>query len=90
MSIRLTDANLTLSADIKTLGALNRAFLRKISDRLIRPELNTPNIFYRAFRPGSYSRYDENLGFRSSNQSFTLLPIMKAFSMKARWLIRTA
>ncbi|OKO96497.1 hypothetical protein PENSUB_10672 [Penicillium subrubescens] len=69
---RLTDANLTLSADMKTLSALNRALLKKFSDHLSRPETNTPDIFYQAFRSGSYSRCAKNLGFRSSNQPFTL------------------
>lgn len=72
MRIRQADANLTLSADTRTLSTLNKAVLKKFSDHLIQPEENTPDVFYRAFRFGSYSRYDKDLGFRSSNQPFTL------------------
>lgn len=72
IKIRLLDASLTLPTDIGTLKALNKVLLSRSSEHLIRPEPNTPGIFYRAIRSSSYSRYDKDLGFRSSKQPFTL------------------
>jgi hypothetical protein len=72
IKIRLANAKLTLPSDIETLKALNKSLLSKGFDRLIPPEPNTLDVLYRAFRPGSYSRYDMKLGFRASDQPFTL------------------
>jgi hypothetical protein len=72
MRVRLTDASLTLPTDIKTLHTLSKVLLGRGSEHSDRPEPNTPGIFYRAFRSGSYSRYDKDLGFRSSRQPLTL------------------
>ena len=71
---RLTDAGLTLPADIKTLNTLSKVLLSQNFENLNRPEPNTPDIFYRAIRSDSHGRYDKHLGFRSSRQPFTLPP----------------
>jgi hypothetical protein len=72
MRVRLTDASLTLPTDIKTLHTLSKVLLGRGSEHSDGPEPNTPGIFYRAFRSGSYSRYDKDLGFRPSRQPLTL------------------
>lgn len=72
MRARITDASLTLPTDIKTLHTLSKVLLGRGFEHSGRPEPNTPDIFYRAFRPGSYSRHDKDLGFRSSRQPLTL------------------
>lgn len=41
--------------------------------RLSTPEPDTPEILYRAFRSDNHGRFDKHLGFRSSNQPFTLI-----------------
>jgi hypothetical protein len=71
---RLTDAGLTLPRDRKTPNTLSKVLLSQSPENLNRPEPNTPDIFYRAFRSDSHSRYDKQLGFRSSNQPSTLPP----------------
>ncbi|GLA78630.1 hypothetical protein AtubIFM55763_011644 [Aspergillus tubingensis] len=72
MRIRLADVLLTLSADTQTLNTLNKVLLSRSCEHSVRPEPNTPGIFYRSIRSSSYSRYDKHLGFRSSRQPFTL------------------
>ncbi|PYH78428.1 hypothetical protein BO82DRAFT_156603 [Aspergillus uvarum CBS 121591] len=69
---RLADADLTLPMDRGILKRLNKKVLGQSFDRLIRPELDTPSVFYRAFQPTSHSRYDPDLGFRSSKQPLTI------------------
>ena len=68
---RLADARLTLPTDIITLNSIGRLLSQssKVSNR---PESNTPDTFYRAIRSDSYTRFDKQLGFRSSKQPFTL------------------
>ncbi|KAJ5100493.1 hypothetical protein N7456_006545 [Penicillium angulare] len=71
MQVRLADSSLTFQADITTLHALNNLLLSRASENYVQPEPNTPEILYRAFRTGSYSRFDKDLGFRSSRQPLT-------------------
>lgn len=69
---RLADARLTLPTDTITLNHLSRLLLSQRSKLSNRPEPDTPDIFYRAIRSDSCSRFDKKLGFRSSRQPFTL------------------
>lgn len=69
---RLIDARLTFPTDIKILNTLNKVLLSRSFGHLDQPEPNTPDILYRVMRSNSHSRYDKQLGFRSSRQPFTL------------------
>jgi hypothetical protein len=72
LKTRLADARLTLPTDIITLNYISRLFLSQTSKLSNQPESDTPDIFYRAIRSDSNSRFDKQLGFRSSRQPFTL------------------
>jgi hypothetical protein len=69
---RLADARLTLPTDITTLNSISRLLLSQSSKVSYWPESDTPDTFYRAIRSDSYTRFDKQLGFRSSRQPFTL------------------
>lgn len=71
INVRLHDASLTFRADITALHTLSGLLLSRGPDNLIPPELDTPEVLYRAFRKSSHGRYDKELGFRSSRQPFT-------------------
>lgn len=68
---RLADARLTLPTDIITLNSIT-SLLSQTSTVSNWPESDTPEIFFRAIRSGSKTRFDKQLGFRSSRQPFTL------------------
>ncbi|KAJ5763237.1 hypothetical protein N7533_001918 [Penicillium manginii] len=69
---RLADARSTLPTDITTLNSIGRILLSQSSKVSNWPELATPDTFYRAIRSDSYTRFDKQLGFRSSRQPLTL------------------
>lgn len=69
---RLADARSTLPTDITTLNSISRLLLSQSPKVSYWPESDTPDTFYRAIRSDSYTRFDEQLGFRSSRQPFTL------------------
>lgn len=69
---RLADARSTLPTDITTLNFISRLFLSQRSMVSHWPEPDTPDTFYRAIWSDSYTRFDKQLGFRSSRQPFTL------------------
>lgn len=70
IEIRMKDVHLTRKTDINALEILCGLILSRPLDVLRGnfPEPKTPEVLYRAFWKGSHTRYDEVLGFRSSNQ----------------------
>ncbi|RAK71465.1 uncharacterized protein BO72DRAFT_490501 [Aspergillus fijiensis CBS 313.89] len=72
LSVRLRDASLGHQANIESLRIVNRYLISQAhSNPMEYPESDTPELFYRAFQCGSYSRHSMELGFRSSNQPLT-------------------
>jgi hypothetical protein len=69
---RLRDASLAYQNDTETLRMLNRFLINRTFSRpKDYPEPDTPELFYRAFNGGCWSRHCQDLGFRSSNQPLT-------------------
>ncbi|KAL2793210.1 hypothetical protein BJX66DRAFT_326257 [Aspergillus keveii] len=69
---RLRDASLAYQNDTETLRMLNKFLMKRTFSRpKDYPEPDTPELFYRAFNGGCWSRHCQDLGFRSSNQPLT-------------------
>ncbi|OJD16003.1 hypothetical protein AJ78_03795 [Emergomyces pasteurianus Ep9510] len=85
---RISDTRLTFSTDTHTLRSLTRYLISQNLGAGCEefPEIDTPNVLFRAFNRRNHTRYDDRFGFRSSRQPFTL-PDPQARGLKGSALV---
>jgi hypothetical protein len=83
MRVRLTDANLTLPSDIRTLKTFNKLLLSKNSDPLIQPKPNTLDIFIGPFSQAAIVNMTKTLVSVLQTSHSRYLLITKALYTKA-------